>query len=808
MKKKLFILIAFLTTIFSVSVLAMSSVKAEEPEVNVAENFKNLIAEYKGNGNYIKDTQINVDATKIAGEIAAYFHAKVDTTKRTTYYSNDALWMSRGNGEYSYYGTAYDGDATVGVTNGTAVAPYDTPEKTHVALKGEGKNSMEEYYVTLNDIYATAELGWTYDEETGVYTSTDAAVKDDFRNFVAPLWLSTEKSVNYIVFEKVTAQEVDGNLVLRIWCKTTDASKLVDGVTTEGDYCVFAEATIVKSFQLFNGGFESGNLDGWTKVGQIGNVYDADRYWTWGENVSYNKDGKYLFSTYADDNEGAHGYLKSSTFTVGSDWITFKLGAMKNASYTNFQIVDANTGEILKVYGNPQWKDSDARGCELVPYKANVSDLKGKEVYVKVLDYASSDYGCIQLDSVFTYYTEEPADFELHEPVLESFIRDGNTIELNKYTYSGYHLAVDVKNELYEANTIYEVPNAGFEKGNLDGWYKVGQIGAVTNADTYWEGISFNKDNTYLFSSYADDNEGARGYLSTRPFVVGGTGWITFKLGGGRNIGLINVQVIDSATNEVLEMFGNTSWTEADGRGCQLMPLKADISEYIGREVYIRVVDYATNNYGCFFFDSLNTYHTTVPGEEFAVAGNVDLYNVINGGFDNGNLNGSWELHNWEGTIGEVTDRNWYWPGEGERVNMDGTHLFNYFFPFNEEWAKGTLTSSAFTVAGAGFVTYKLGGAGKGGERDGRNNTVYVRVIDALTGAELKRVVNSEYYTHGGNGWLLSYKFDLREFMGRTVQIQFVDDSSFDYGCFLIDSLVTYYETEPDGFYYAENYFK
>ena len=85
MKKKLFILIAFLTTVFSVSVLAIDSVKADETtEFNVVENFKNLINEYKGNGHYVKDTQINVDSEKISGEIEAYFHAKVDTTKRTT----------------------------------------------------------------------------------------------------------------------------------------------------------------------------------------------------------------------------------------------------------------------------------------------------------------------------------------------------------------------------------------------------------------------------------------------------------------------------------------------------------------------------------------------------------------------------------------------------------------------------------------------------------------------------------------------------------------------------------------------------
>ena len=798
MKRKLIGFALVFISLVAVKVFATEQVNGEARNASAVQE---LFEEFYNQGVYAKDTIIYVDHAKVESEIAQYFHAQKPSYQRTTYYSGDKLWFSYGSG----YGTSADGH----LTQFKMVDGVVTGEHTVSSLPG-----MEEYYVTLNDfvvgqhqsahtdnVEVNLAEGWTV--ENGVYTSYAEGVLEGYRLFVAPTWLGKKAdTANYIDFTKATVEKQGQALIMKLWVSAAEVEgKLVGDVEVNGEHAVFAKAVIVKDTavnNLVNGGFEEGNLNGWTKVGQIGNVHSADRYWT--EDINFNKDGQYLFSTYADDNEGAHGYLKSSSFVVGgTGWITFKLGAMKNAAYMNFQIIDANTNEILKVYANTLWKDSDWRGCELVPYKANISDLLGREVYVKVIDYAGSDYGCIQLDSVFTYYTSEPADYVEDEPVVENGIA--------KYTYSGYHLARDMKAELHEANSIYEVPNAGFEKGNLDSWYKVGgNIGNVSAANTYWaEEVPFNKDGNWFFSNYEGGSpEGDRGYISTRPFVVGGTGWITFKLGGGRNPGLVNVQIIEASTGKILKAFANTNWTDAECRGCQMNAYKANISEFLGQEVYVRVVDAATNNYGVVFFDSLNTYYKEEP-QGYAVAGTVDLRNVVNGGFETGTLDGSWELHNYFGdqTIGEVTDRNWYWPGEGDRVEKEGNFLFNYFFPHNQEGAQGTLTSSAFIVDGAGFVTYKLAGGGR--------NQIYVRVIDAITGEELKRVISSEHYTQGRHGdriSMVSYKFDLRPFMSRYVQIQFVDEDWENYGCFIIDDLVTYYEVEPDGFFYAENFYR
>ena len=207
-----------------------------------------LFAKFYDDGVYTKNTNIYVDTTKpaVVKEMASYFHASIPTTERTTYYSSDALWMSRGNGEYSYYGTAYEGETAVGVTNATAITPYETPVNASVVLKGENKNSMEEYYVTLKDFKDNPGTDWGI--AGNYYVSTDATIIDNFRLFTAPLWLNSESSKNYISFYFATLEIIDSNLVMKLWTSSTDSEKLtttdtevVSGVT----YYVFSKATIL-----------------------------------------------------------------------------------------------------------------------------------------------------------------------------------------------------------------------------------------------------------------------------------------------------------------------------------------------------------------------------------------------------------------------------------------------------------------------------------------------------------------------------------------------------------------------------------
>lgn len=247
--KKLFLLFLSLVSVLTISFAfkkANAEEETQEPEKDVVGDLYEIVNFYYNNGVYTKHTKINVDTEKIKNDLKFYFHASVSELERTTYYSGDALWMSRGvEGEgvtYSYYGTHYTDGVADGVTNAKVTTPLVHPENPKVVLKGAGKNSMEEYYVTLLDILPTQADGWTY--ENGVYSVVkNENIIDKFRNFTAPLWLNTEIGANYLSLERTTIEEVNGSLILKLWA-LGDAGKLVDGVETDGKYVLFSVATI------------------------------------------------------------------------------------------------------------------------------------------------------------------------------------------------------------------------------------------------------------------------------------------------------------------------------------------------------------------------------------------------------------------------------------------------------------------------------------------------------------------------------------------------------------------------------------
>ena len=256
MKKIITLLFIFVSLIiFGISTIKAGAQESELSEENANSTVSSLFTDFYDDGVYTKETKIYVDTNKkeLVEEIKFYFHASVPTAERTTYYSKDALWMSRGNGEYSYYGTAYNGNETVGVTNATATTPYETPVNAPVVLKGEGKNSMEEYYVTLKDFSDNPGTSWV--KEGAYYLTNDEVILDNFRLFTAPLWLDTEKSKNYIVFCFATVEVVNCDLVMKLWVSDGDIGKLTETETAtfNGEtYYVFSKATILHDHEYTN----------------------------------------------------------------------------------------------------------------------------------------------------------------------------------------------------------------------------------------------------------------------------------------------------------------------------------------------------------------------------------------------------------------------------------------------------------------------------------------------------------------------------------------------------------------------------
>lgn len=166
-------------------------------------------------------------------------------------------------------------------------------------------------------------------------------------------------------------------------------------------------------YQLYNGTFEKGTLEGWTVTeGNIGapeNILSDETFWA--ENIPYNKSGLYFFSS-TDEQTGV---LRSGTFTLSeSASISFKLGAAKNPElvYISFYAVSDGGAVEIGRFSNDNWNDkgfpSLSQGMQiqnLIQYHYTFDpQYVGCKIYMEIVDRGTSDYGYITLDSVITHY--------------------------------------------------------------------------------------------------------------------------------------------------------------------------------------------------------------------------------------------------------------------------------------------------------------------------------------------------------------------------------------------------------------------
>ena len=352
----------------------------------------------------------------------------------------------------------------------------------------------------------------------------------------------------------------------------------------------------------------------------------------------------------------------------------------------------------------------------------------------------------------------------------------------------------------------YMIVNGGFENG-LDGWTKTGNIGDASSDEYYYGdsmvGVEFGMDGEKMFSAYAGlGNASATGTLTSSAFVVGGSGWITYKLGAARPADLVYIEIVENGTNAVLERFGNHLWAQTtDGvlSCCTLIPYRANLSALLGKSVYIRIVDKATVNHGMIFADSFVTYYAQEPsGDDFklAVSDLARKYRVANGGFGTGNLD-SWELLT-DGMKCAVGNDTHYW-ADKLPFNNDG-YFLKGDIDDGDESDTWTVRSSTFEIGGSGWISLRMGGHAavvkiyKAGENGGELIGEYAQNHFAD--------VNFPIMGDGTNSgsWydMRTYFIDLSDFIGETLYIELCDEECAGFAGAVFDEVNTYYEAAPD----------
>lgn len=368
-------------------------------------------------------------------------------------------------------------------------------------------------------------------------------------------------------------------------------------------------------------------------------------------------------------------------------------------------------------------------------------------------------------------------------------------------------------------STAYRMPNGGFDD-DLNGWTVEATLngaknddalGGISTKETYWaQKIPFNNDGKFFSGLAVNAVEEAVGTLTSPVFTVGGSGWITYKLGGARDIEKVYMQIVSSDGSKTVTL-PNFDWSDAADsvtvRGCTLVSYKANLIEYgfaPGEKVYIRITDNGTRDYGLFFLDSVITYYPdgNEPDDTFRL---VSKYRILNGGFETGNLTG-WTM---EGDIGVVSADKTYWNNAGNTYEQDGTYLFTWWSwnsqanegqgaEVKREGNTGTLKSSIFTLKADAIVSFLFGG-GVG------NTEIYLEFVNADTN-EVIAVFRNDQGRATEEGRLVRYCYQFNELSEDTeCYLRVTDNATSSWGCFTLDGVEVNRTSIPEGFHPAIN---
>ena len=272
---------------------------------------------------------------------------------------------------------------------------------------------------------------------------------------------------------------------------------------------------------------------------------------------------------------------------------------------------------------------------------------------------------------------------ETYNGATDEFIFSVDTA--NATSVRGYMVCKDGVGNLV---TVYDQPaynilNGGFETGDLTGWdtYQIwknesGMVAysdaRVTNGTYFMNGDNdhpYGRDGSYNLgivdgSTYVWDQTTERmGYLRSSNFILGGSGWISFKLGAGKVSSTAYVSVRRTTDNVEIARFGNEHFNDttlaSSQFGSSISNAEAYMFQYyfdlssvgsLGESYYITLTDASSWEWNILSADSFVTYYATAPtpgtGEtatnivpSILGAGSATA-TIVNGDFSSGDLTG------------------------------------------------------------------------------------------------------------------------------------------------------------------------
>ena len=384
-----------------------------------------------------------------------------------------------------------------------------------------------------------------------------------------------------------------------------------------------------------------------------------------------------------------------------------------------------------------------------------------------------------------------------------------------------------------KAATQYEIENGNFESGNLSGWYSQsvfkgealmqaftteGVVGAIDPFTYLYDmnsnvvsgshlRMDYNAEGKYLYGlpyySGTSRNTWAekQGVLRSSVFTLGGSGYLTFKLGGGANPDLCYLSVKDAESGEELRRFGNLKFNLAKPylpnsavknplfHSIDLVGYKADLSAFIGKELYLEFCDYGSEYWDFLTFDDIKAYHETVPTDGVLA---VDIKPVLD-------ETHAEEISLYNGDFSKGMDG---WTQEGSAFIPYNGILASINFGGNLgdvnrcSGAISVIRSAVFTLQN-GFISFSMAYANAGKW----DKSLYISVREAGTNTEIARFANAN--ASGGN--FVNYYADLSEHTGKKLYFKIVDNGTSNGSVISVSSIQTSLTSAPSGAVQAIN---
>ncbi len=341
------------------------------------------------------------------------------------------------------------------------------------------------------------------------------------------------------------------------------------------------------------------------------------------------------------------------------------------------------------------------------------------------------------LQAVFTYDFQEifvPFEFDIVCAHRENRIINGDFETGNYFGWNSYPLWKDesglvaFQNERIVATSFYGSSNSN--PYNREGQFHLGVYG-------------------YPYTSTSKDiNQERMGMLRSSDFILGGAGWISFRMGGGPNSGTAYVSIKESGTNIELARygnrhFGNTSLSQTMNAEAYMFQYYADLSSYLGTSMYVLISDAASHEWNVLALDNVQTYLEIAPlppPEQLAV--NIKP-----------NISGIGENNNDFSSHLNISISGWENPQDVFRF-VDGRAQSNRL---TGDGDLGVLRSPAFRIAPNGnhFLTFEWEGAIM------YDKQLFVLVKEVATNIEVLRLTRRDnLYQKSGGGFDKHY-YDL-----------------------------------------------